>query len=223
MSNLTTGHGPAPPPSSAAAGAGADADADELASNRNLRRRRGCASIRHRGRVRTIGEGQAATAAAAAKRGMRGWHWLVSLLLVYGLRVGGDRRGEVEGEESSGTELRRGRGVRRLRAGKRRSGSCHEPGARPPHPRAAPRHDFFWRPGAPARTCAYAVRFCRQERWSLESSGPPCCVYRFLPLLCYVSLGCFGFSFQKILLQLKIRTSAKLYCYYTIEIGIYNL
>ena len=170
MSNLTTGHGPAPPPSSAAAGAGADADADadELASNRNLRRRRGCASIRHRGRVRTIGEGQAATAAAAAKRGMRGWHWLVSLLLVYGLRVGGDRRGEVEGEESSGTDLRRGRGVRRLRAGKRRSGSCHEPGARPPHPRAAPRHDFFRGPvrqlGRAPTLSVSAVR--NAGRWS---------------------------------------------------------
>lgn len=105
MSNLTTGHGPAPPPSSTAAGAGAEAeaDADEFASNRNLRRRPGCASIRHKGRARPIGEGQAATAATAAARGMRGWLALVSTVAV-GLRVGGDRRGEVEGEEGSGTD-----------------------------------------------------------------------------------------------------------------------
>jgi hypothetical protein len=102
MSNLTTGHNPAPPPSSAAVGAGADVDADEFASNRNLRRRRGCASIRHKERVRPIGEGHAATAAAAAARGMRGWYWLVPLLLVYGWEE--IVAAEVEGEQGPGTD-----------------------------------------------------------------------------------------------------------------------
>jgi hypothetical protein len=73
-------------------------------------------------------------------------------------------------KKARGLTLRRGRGVRLLRAGKRRSGSCHEPGARPPHPRAAPEARFFLE----ARCASSDVR--------LRCPFLPSCVYRFLPL-----------------------------------------